>query len=136
MTAPAAVRAHVDGLLTLLAAQATGVGVYRGEAPAGAALPYVVLYTDPGTPEGSLGDRHRDLLIEFQATAVGRTSEQAEWAADKVRGVLLTQQPTVTGRVVQPLWQAASGPRVQRDDDLTPPVFYLPVIYQMRTEPA
>lgn len=140
MTAPAPVRAHVDGLMALLAAQLGGLGeavaVYRAKAPAAAVPPYVVLYAGPGRHEGSLGDRFRDLFLEFQITAVGTTSEQAEWAADAARLVLLTMQPTVPGRQVQPLWQVDSSQPVARDDDVTPPLFYLPVIYQMRSDPS
>jgi hypothetical protein len=87
-------------------------------------------------PEGSLGDRHRDLLIEFQVTCVGTGPEQAQWVADRVRLVLLTQVPTVAGRTVQPLWQVPTGERVRPDFDLDPPLYYLPVIFQMRTEPS
>jgi hypothetical protein len=137
VTTPAALLPHTLALQALLAAQLpAGFGVHVGSSPKSAAAPFVVLYPDPGTPEGTLGDRHRDLLIEVQATCVGTGPEQAQRVADLVRGVLLTQTPTVAGRTVQPLWQVPTGERVRPDFDLTPPLFYLPVIFQLRSEPS
>lgn len=136
MTAPAPVLPHITGVRDLLDAQlpaAISVGIASG---IGLNPPYVVLYSDPGTPEGTLGDRYRDLLVEFQVTCVGSGPEQALDVAGKVRAVLLTQQPAISGRTVQPLWQEPSGEPVRRDDDVSPPLFYLPLIFQMRTEPA
>lgn len=136
MTAPAGARTHVDGLLALLRTQlGANVGVDWGNRATGRQPPCLVLYPDPGTPEGSLGDRHRDLLLEFQLTAIGTTAEQAAWVGDAARAVLLTMQPTVTGRIVQPLWQVDGQP-VQRDNDVTPPLYFQVAVYQMRTEPS
>jgi hypothetical protein len=145
MTAPAALDPHVTGEQTLLdAALPAAVGVHIGGAPPGATPPYLVLYFDAGAVHGlvgdellgTLGDRHRDLLTEFQVTAVGATAQQAQELASQARVVVLTQQPTVAGRVVSPAWQVPGGPRVAPDYDLTPPLFYLPVIYQRRSGPA
>jgi hypothetical protein len=136
VTAPAPVLAHVTAVRDLLDAQLpAAVTVEVGGAPAGAAPPYAVVYPDPGMPEGTLGDRHRDLLLEFQVTCVGTGPQQAQDVADRVRTVLLTLTPSVTGRMVQPLWQVVSGERVRRDDDVNPPLWYLPLIFQMRTGP-
>lgn len=137
MTAPAPPGPHAIGIRNLLLAQLpAAVKGEIGGAPAGASPPYWALYPDPGTPEGTLGDRHRDLLMEFQVTVVGSGAEQVLDVAGRVRTVLLTQLPTVAGRVVQPLWETPTGERVRRDNDVNPPVWYLPLIFQMRTEPA
>lgn len=133
MTAPAEARTHVAAVLAVLVG--AGLTTYLGESPSAAPEKYLVLYPDPGTPEGSLGDRHRDLLLEFQVTAVGRTAEQASWMADKARAALLGTVPTVAGRAVQPLWQVGFPPPVQRDDDVSPPTFYQPISYQLRSGP-
>jgi hypothetical protein len=136
MTAPAPVLAHVTAVRDLLDAQLpAAVTVEVGSAPAGQVPPYAVIYPDPGMPEGTLGDRHRDLLLEFQVTCVGTGQAQAQDVADRVRAVLLTWTPAVAGRTVQPLWQVVSGERVRRDDDVNPPLYYLPLIFQMRTGP-
>ena len=132
MTDPASARVHVDALLALL--NGAGLPTYDAQAPAeNRPERYAVLYSDPGTPSGTLGDRHRDLLIEFVLHGVGSTREQAQHAVDLARLVLLTTVPTVAGRVVQPLWQVGAPPPIQRDDDLTPAVFFQPITFQMRS---
>lgn len=137
MTAPAGPGPHVLGLRDHLDQQLPAPGrVGIGGAPPGVKPWYVVLYPDPGRPEGTLGDRHRDLLIEVQVTVVGVGPEQVLDIAGHVRTALLTSLPAVAGRVVQPLWEVPTGERVRRDDDVTPPVFYQPLTFQMRTEPA
>lgn len=136
---------HTDGILAALAAGSILTG--RGSKPTGAGWQgtpgnsqfkgYVVVWPQPGTPEGTLADSQRDLLYTFQTTAVGATAQQAEVIADLARARLLARPPTVTvtGRVVQPLWQILDRP-VERDDDLNPAEFYVVTQYQMRTEPA
>lgn len=132
MTAPAPVRPHATAVLMVLASG--GLSAYDGEGPAvRPPAGYVVLYFDAGTPDGTLGDRHKDLLVEFQVTAIGVTPEQCRWAADKARTVLLTSIPVVAGRLVHPLWQVGSPPPMRRDDDVQPPLHVLPVSYQLRS---
>lgn len=133
VSVPASAGPHATALKAQLVA--AGLSVGYGRAPASASAPYVVLYPDSGTPEGTLGDRFCDLLMDFQVTAVGRMPEEAMYQADKARIALLGSVPTVTGRTVQPLWQRDSQP-VLRDDDVTPPLFYATAQYQLRSEPA
>jgi hypothetical protein len=136
-TVPAAVLPHFTALQVLLDAQLpAAVGVHVGGAPGSAVPPYVVLYPREIIWEGSLGDRYRDLLLEFQASIVGTGPEQVLDVAGKVPVVLLTQLPTITGRTVQPLWKEPSGEALRRDDDVNPPLFFLPLVFQMRTEPS
>lgn len=136
MTSPAAALPHLQGARDLLDGQLpAAVRISIGVAPTGAP-PYAVLYVREVTAEGWLGDRYRDLLVEFQVTCVGTGPEQAMDVADKSRTALLTQTPTVPGRVVQPLWQEPTGEPLLRDDDVTPPLYYLPLIFRMRSEPA
>jgi hypothetical protein len=135
----------VSAVVALLRAQAPPIFTEVGQKPAGAGWQgapggsefkaYTVLWPDLGNPSGSLGDRHADLLLEFQVTAVGQTAVQALWMQSAARGVLLGQLPVVTGRQVWPLWQVGSQP-VLRDDDETPAVFYATAQYQMKTSPA
>jgi hypothetical protein len=51
--------------------------------------------------------------------------------ADKVRSALASVL-TVDGRVV---WrpEELGGPPVSRDDDVTPPLFYVPIQFQIRS---
>jgi hypothetical protein len=134
VTAPGSVDTHATAVLAALVDG--GLAAYDGQAPPGATGPRVVVYFDAGADSGTLGDRHRWLLVEFQATAVGTTPKQARWASDKTRAVLLTAQLVVPGRSVSPLWQVGAPPPIQRDDDVTPPLFYQPVSYQFRSGPA
>lgn len=135
----------VVAIAALLTGQATPILTEVGQKPAGAGWQgapgssafkaYTVLWPDAGTPGGSLGDRHADLLLEFQVTAVGQTAVQALWMQSTARAVLLGQTPVIAGRLVWPLWEVSSQ-YAQRDDDETPPVFYATAVYQMRSGPA
>jgi hypothetical protein len=91
---------------------------------------YVAVYVSPGTASVSslTGDR-TDFQVPFQVTSVGPTPEKALWVADRVREVLAVRLP-VTGRGT---WQTEErgGPPVQRDDGVTPPLWYLPVQYRL-----
>jgi hypothetical protein len=144
---PALAAPHTDGVLAALAAATPAIPAGRGVKPSGGGWQgtpgasnftgYVVVYPQAGAPEGTLGDRYRDLLYGFQITAVGATAQQAEIVADRARQVLLADPPTVavTGRRVQPLWQILDQP-AQRDDQLNPAEFYAVTQYRMRTEPS
>ncbi|MFD5081860.1 hypothetical protein ACFWOG_04360 [Kitasatospora sp. NPDC058406] len=113
---------------------AAGLTVYVGGAPPGAALPktYVVLYPSPGIESAaSLADDRTDLDLPLQATAVASTPEGAIGTAGRVRRAL-TAGLIVDGRVC---WRPRTlgGPPLQRDDDVTPPCWYLPVQYGLRS---
>lgn len=74
-----------------------------------APLPYVVLYSTPGRPtNGRLGAR-RGRAAEFQVTFVGKTREQAKWAAEKVDAALDNAHITIAGR----------GRQIRRSDDIS-----------------
>lgn len=135
MTAPPDVQPHVDAVLAALA----GAGLTVGDGGAPATVPssrrYAVVYPDPGQVlTESLADSRTDLALWFQVTCVGPTAEQARWVANKVRSVLFSPL-SVSGRA---LWRAEElgGPPVQRDDDVTPPLFYQPVQYRLRSTTA
>ncbi|MFW3477301.1 hypothetical protein [Streptomyces microflavus] len=70
----------------------------------------------------------------MQVTCVGATAERALWVADKVRSAL-DGPLTVAGRRA---WQPEDqgGPPVQRDDDVTPPLFFVPVQYLIQSIPS
>nr|BFD90712.1 hypothetical protein KitaXyl93_20720 [Kitasatospora sp. Xyl93] len=116
------------------AIEATGVTVYLGGAPAGTALPkaYVVLYPSPGIETAvSLADDRTGLDLPLQATAVATTPEGAVGTAGRVRRGLAAAL-VVDGRAC---WrpEPVGGPPLQRDDDVTPPCWYLPVQYRLRS---
>lgn len=136
MTATAiAVLPHIMAVRSAL--ETAGLVVYVGGAPAGIVLPktYVVLYPDAGVASAaSLADDRTRLDTLVQLTCVSTTWEGALGTADWARSAL-TGPLTVPGRQS---WrpQELGGPPVQRDDDVTPPVYYLPVQYRLRSTPA
>ncbi|MFJ4932308.1 hypothetical protein ACIP8U_00355 [Streptomyces pseudovenezuelae] len=128
---------HMDAVQAAL--QAAGLTVYLGGAPtsAGWSPPdkYAVLYPEPGEAvRESLADVRADFMATFQVTCVGASLERALWVADKVRAAL-SGPLTVAGRAV---WRPEDlgGPPVQRDDDTTPPSFFVPVQYRIKSIPA
>lgn len=56
---------------------------------------------DGGEPHGSLGDAHQDLTLVYQFDTVGRTRQQCEGGADRVRAAML--DVTATGGHVHAL---------------------------------
>ncbi|MFI6138056.1 hypothetical protein ACIBCC_07710 [Streptomyces griseus] len=136
MTTPA-VLPHVDAVQAALAG--AGLTVYLGGTPtsAGWSPPgqFAVLYPDPGTASrASLAGERTDFSHMMQVTCVGATVERTLWVADKVRGALAGPL-TIAGRKAW-LPQDLGGPPVQRDDDVTPPLFFVPVQYLIQSIPS
>lgn len=136
MTTPA-VLPHVDAVSAALTT--AGLTAYLGGAPPGvsptAADPYVVLYPEPGRAEvASLADNRTNFSAVVQLTCVGLTAEQAMSVSDRAAAAL-SAVLTVTGRTS---WkpEPLDGQPVQRDDDVTPPCFYAPSRYRLRSIPA
>ncbi|MFD7609718.1 hypothetical protein [Streptomyces sp. NPDC059828] len=133
MTTPT-VLPHMDAVQAALTA--TGLTVYLGGTPTSSGwVPpdkFAVLYFDPGMAvRESLADRRTDFDVTFQVTCVGGSVERALWVADKVRQALSVQL-TVAGRAS---WRPEDlgGPPVARDDDVTPPLWFLPVQYRLKS---
>jgi hypothetical protein len=96
---------------------------------------YAALYMDPGQSlRASLADQRSNFQSLFQVTCVGPTVEKCLWVADKIRTALYGPL-TVEGRMA---WrpEEQGGPPVQRDDDVTPPLYFLPVQYRLMSIPA
>ncbi|MFB7671678.1 hypothetical protein ACFC26_09695 [Kitasatospora purpeofusca] len=135
MSTPA-VLPHVDAVRAALAA--VPLPVYVGGAPAGPApLPraYTVLYPAGGQAgPASLADDRTVLDLLLQVTCVATTAEGALGTADRVRAAL-TGPLAVDGRAC---WrpEELGSPPLLRDDDVTPPLYYLPVQYRIRSVPA
>jgi hypothetical protein len=134
VTAPA-VLPHITALQAALTA--ANLTAYDGGAPPATALPptYVVIYPDPGRASASsMADDRTVLDIVVQLTCVATTAAGATGTADRVRAALVAPL-TVAGRV---LWRAEElgGPPRERDDELVPPLWFLPVQYRLRSIPA
>lgn len=128
------IKPHVDAVTSALTA--AGLMVGDGGAPPAVSIPstgiYVAIYFDPGQslPE-SLADQRTDFALTFQVTCVGPTAEKVRWATQRVR-TALHGPLTVTGRAA---WRAEElgGPPIQRDDDVSPPLYFLPVQYRLQS---
>lgn len=124
--------------LDLLGA-ANHVTVHDGVVPAGASLPYVLVYAmverPTGLPDHSLtGDSSR-ARVTWTCHCVGATAASARIMAGLVRGALLDVVPTVTGWTCGPIRQAEALPP---DADETTGTLVMDAIsvYQMIAVPA
>lgn len=133
---PPLVLPHRNAILAALQPLATRANspIAIGEGGAPDPIPnnqmYVGLYVSAGrATTASLAGERTNFQVPFQVTAVGPTVEKCLWVADRVREVLAVRLP-VTGRGT---WQTEEqgGPDVQRDDDVTPPLWFLPVQYRL-----
>jgi hypothetical protein len=92
-----------------------------------------------GTVSGSLGQINTDAIFRFQITSVGKTAREARVVADCVGAYIEGATLAVDGREVVRIGRPpGSGPigTPERDDDITPPLFYVPVEYRLWTVPA
>jgi hypothetical protein len=128
---------HLDAVQAAL--EDIGLTVFVGGTPtsSGWTSPdrYAVLYPEPGMAvRESLADDRGDFEAAFQVTCVGGDPVRALWVADRVRRAL-AQPLTVVGRSCWPP-EDLGGPPLARDDDVTPPVWYVPVQYRIRSTPV
>ncbi|MEH0445426.1 hypothetical protein QA811_17640 [Streptomyces sp. B21-102] len=128
---------HLDAVQAAL--EAADLTVYIGGAPTAAGWTppdkFAVLYPDPGMAvRASLADDRTGLDCTMQVTCVGSDVVRALWVAARVRQALAAPL-VVEGRSC---WRAEDlgGPPVQRDDDVTPPVYFVPVQYRICSTPA
>ena len=136
MTAPAiAMLPHAKAVQAAL--EAAGLTVYPGKAPAAVVLPkqYVVLHSDPGVATAaSLADDRTRLDGLVQLTYVATTWEGAIGTADRGRAALSSALVVAGRQSWRP--EELGGPPVQRDDDISPPLYFLPVQYRLRSVSA
>jgi hypothetical protein len=99
------------------AVEAEGVTVYAGGAPDDPAFPYCVVFSDAGRGLQTALDASTDHYVHtFQTTCVGRTQEQAMWAAERVQSALSGVVLSVSGWECYPVRHIMSG-IVGRDYD-------------------
>ncbi|NUS29816.1 MAG: hypothetical protein HOV92_37135 [Streptomyces sp.] len=129
---------HMDAVQAVL--EGAGLTVFLGGTPAttGWTPPdkSCVLYPDPGMAvRESLADERTDFDSTMQITCIGADPVRALWVADKVRKALASTPLAVEGRSCWPP-EDLGGPPVSRDDDVTPPVYFVPVQYRICSTPA
>ena len=116
---------------------ADGLKVGMGVAPKGTGgvlpLPYVVLHGQWSTPFGeSVGCFGADARLNFRLISSALTAEGAEAYAAQVDAAIRDQVVTVADRESYPIrWRETSA--VERDDDVTPPCFYVSALYSVMT---
>lgn len=139
-----ALRSTVDVVEAALTA--AGLSTHRGRGPDDpmAAAPYVVVYAGAVEVDGPSSARHVDTHPEVQLTCVGKSSEQAEWLADKAFDVLFGSPLSLTAPAGR-AWLSPGAPvhhvltrPVVRDDDFGAgaPVFYAIHIIALPSTPA
>lgn len=106
----APLRATHDAFLARLrAVLQPAVLVYDAEVPAGASVPYVVVASDLGWPEGTrlaLGVDQQ--MLHPRVKAVGRDPREAQMVAEHAQRAVLMRRLTVQGRQTGPVQLEAS----------------------------
>ena len=126
---PTAVATITEALVdTLVSGLEPGILIGDGEAPeqdpAGTFTRYLVVFAIPAVDvAGDLADPSRDPVASYQLTCVGLSQLEAQYVADQARARLESNPPTVSG--VNLSCRFGFGDSMQRDDDFTPPVFYV-----------
>lgn len=133
MTQPALLP-HAKSILERLNTTDLTVGDHKAPKAADQSIvaPCVVLYLRPGgLQSGDLGQPEDDAWLPFQLTCVGKMAAQAMWVADVAHTALTSSPLQVEGRSIARLRRTFFGANAQRDDDVTPPLFYVPVEYRL-----
>lgn len=126
---------HRDAVKAALEGQGLAVGLGGAPNPVPTTRMYVALYFAPGqSMRESLADQRTDWDGVFQVTCVGPDEERCLWLADKVRTALHVTL-TIAGRKA---WrpEELGGPPVARDDDVSPPLYFVPVQYRLMSTSA
>ena len=97
--------AHVQAVLTLLAAATPAHTVYVGEVTADSpATPYWLVTTDPGVLDrDTLAGGSSRIDLRVQVKSVGATAREAIEAARAARSVLVDVVPVIAGRRCWPI---------------------------------
>lgn len=98
-----------------------GFGLNAGNGTGkGLDLPHAVTYLISNSTSGTLGDLNSDSEFVYQVTCTGRKAGEAEWIYGKALGLL--DGFVVAGRLIIPFYEDGTG-FLERDDDVTPPLF-------------
>lgn len=133
-TAATAAALTAAGLLVGRGKKPDGAG-WQGEPGTSAFRAYVVLYPDPGMFDGVLGDPWESLDYRVQASCFAAAQDGAEKVADRVKATLVGRKITVEGRGMYP-FQLDGGSSATRDDQVAPPIHFVPLILSARSGPA
>ncbi|MFR9796140.1 hypothetical protein ACL02U_09590 [Streptomyces sp. MS06] len=131
MTAPA-VLPHRDAVVAALEDAGLTVGLGVAPSPVPGSGMYAVVHMGPGrSVSESLADVRTDFDGLMQVTAIGPDQERCLWVADQVRAAMAAPL-TVSGRAgFRP--EELGGPPAVRDDDVSPPVWFAPIQFMIRS---
>lgn len=123
----------------ILARLAAALKTYDGEIPQDDPPPadldgrvhgHAILYTGPGHLHATaLCDTPRDMTWTGQVTAVGGDPNRCMWAVAKIRAALTGVRLTVAGAQSGLLVETGDPGPARRDDEPSPPRFYVPLPY-------
>lgn len=126
---------HVAAVLAKLEAELpASMSVALGVGPAGD-RPYAVLYADGRAERGRLSGDRSVLSMLLTVKVVGSGPEQALWALDRVREVMLGDPPTVAERVIHRLTEESTQD-LERDDGFQPPLYLLVSTFRLMSQAA
>lgn len=129
-------RIHTDAVIAAL--EAAGLVVGDAEAVDATRVPleppYAVVYPMPGRLGGTMADPERDGQVVYQVTSVGVSRSEAEWVRDKAREVLLPGLVVAGRRIVRVKVEMVG--EVARDDDVSPPRFFIPERFRFWSVPS
>lgn len=98
--------------------------------------PYVVVFSNSGNVSGArLSGSDLDETVTFTIHAVGVNPEQSRAVAKKIRSLLRSFKPSITGKKCWPMKLVVSQP-IRLDADLLPAVYYSVEEFQLSTTPA
>lgn len=131
----------------LAAVTVPNLKLYDGEIPQGdpppldtdnRVKPYAVLYLATGLAvRTSLSGSSDDYIdLSFQMTCVGGDQWRCLWAVDTVLTALLDRRLAVPGQTPTRIRQDGSAGPVRRDDQVSPPRFYVPLLLRVTSVPA
>lgn len=135
------IRDHIKVVVDVL--EDAGLSVHHGRGPVDPTknAPYCVVYDAGGLIlDGSACDPFVEAYVAIQITSVGVSAESSELIADKARDVILAGgYPPPPGRA----WLSKTRPAdldttqpTQRDEDVTPAMFYTVTIVLLMSGPA
>ena len=132
MTTAPDIGPHLDAVVGALEGAGLAVGQGGAPSPVPSTGRYVALYFDPGAVgRESLADQRTDFVLLFQVTCVGPTATKCLWVAQQVRKALYGRLVVAGRAALRP--EELGGPPVSRDDDVSPPLYFLPVQYRLQS---
>lgn len=123
--------AHAQGVIDAL----EGFGLTVGDASGkGLTPPYAVVYDISDSTSGTLGAPDDFSEFVFQVTCVGRLPSEARYVRDKA--IYLVEGFAVPNRAIIRVSKEPGSGRVERDDEVTPPLYYCTPLFRVRSVPA